>query len=38
MFLYKNQTYHGRTKHIDVKLRFIRDVIAEGKIRLEKIS
>lgn len=34
----KNQMYHERTKHIDVRLHFIRDVIAEGKVELKKVS
>ena len=28
--LSKNQIYHERTKHIDVRLHFVRDVIAQG--------
>ncbi|XP_071913996.1 uncharacterized protein [Coffea arabica] len=30
--------YHERTKHIDVKYHFIRDIIAEGKIHIQKIN
>lgn len=28
--LSKNQTYHDRTKHIDVRYIFIRDILTEG--------
>lgn len=38
VFLSKNQTYHDRTKHIDVKFHFIWDILSEGKICLQKIS
>lgn len=37
VFLSKNQTFHGRTKHIDVKFHFIRDVLSDGKVCLQKI-
>ena len=30
--------YHERTKHIDVKLHFIRDVIESEKVKVEKVS
>lgn len=36
--LSKNQTYHDRTKHIDVRYHFIRDVLNDGEFKLEKIS
>ena len=36
--LTKDQMYHERTKHIDVKFHFIRDTIAEGKVLVQKIS
>ena len=29
--------YHERTKHIDVKLQFIRDEVAKGTIVISKI-
>lgn len=35
--LIKNQIFHERTKHIDVKFHFIRDVIEEGAIKVEKV-
>ena len=35
--LTKNQMYHERTKHIDIKLHFIRDIISQGRVLVEKI-
>ena len=35
--LAKNQVYHGRTKHIDVRFHFIREIVDEGNILLQKI-
>ena len=36
--LSKNTMFHERTKHIDVKLHFVRDIISKGIIKVEKIS
>lgn len=36
--LAKNSTYHERTKHIDVRLHFIRDVICKQLIEVDKVS
>jgi len=36
--LSKNQVYHERTKHIDVKLHFIREEITRGSVKVMKIS
>ena len=36
--LAKNQVYHARTKHIDVRFHFVREIIDEGKIHLQKIK
>ena len=36
--LANNQIYHERTKHIDVKLHFIRDVIESEKVKVDKVS
>ncbi|XXG70305.1 hypothetical protein AAC387_Pa06g3093 [Persea americana] len=33
-----NPKYHEKTKHIDVRAHFIRDVIAEGAIAIIKIA
>ena len=30
--------FHERTKHIDIKFRFVRDVIKEGELKVCKIS
>ena len=35
--LAKNQVHHARTKHIDVRYHFVRDVIEEGSISLIKV-
>ena len=35
--LAKNQVHHARTKHIDVRYHFVRDVIEEGNISLLKV-
>nr|GEW86692.1 retrotransposon protein, putative, Ty1-copia subclass [Tanacetum cinerariifolium] len=36
--LAKNLIYHERTKHIDVMLNFIRDVLEEDKFSIQKIA
>ena len=33
--LTKNQQVHGRTKHIDIKYNFIRDMVEAGRIKLK---
>jgi len=33
----KNQVYHSRTKHIDVRFQFVREILDEGDIELQKI-
>ncbi|KAE8658886.1 Detected protein of unknown function [Hibiscus syriacus] len=35
--LTRNQVFHERSKHIDVKLHFVRDVITKGSITVNKI-
>jgi hypothetical protein len=35
--LTKNDMYQFKTKHIDIKYHFIRDIVAEGKIKVDKI-
>jgi hypothetical protein len=37
-YLTKDQIFHERTKHIDVKYHYIREVIVEGKLKVPKIS
>ena len=36
--LAKNQIHHARTKHIDVRFYFVREIVDEGDILLQKIS
>ena len=36
--LAKNQVLHARTKHIDVRYHFVREILEEGEILLMKIS
>ena len=36
--LTKDQMFHERTKHIDIKFHFVRDVIEEGELKVCKIS
>ena len=35
--LSKNQTYHERTKHIDIKLHFIRLEVSKATVKLQEI-
>lgn len=36
--LARNSVFHERTKHIDVRLHFIRDVVADGSVVVSKIG
>lgn len=36
--LTKNQMFHERTKHIDVKHHFIRDIVSKGVVDVKKVS
>ena len=36
--LTKNQKYHDRTKHIDVKLFFVRDIIEKETVSIQKVN
>ncbi|KAH9726184.1 hypothetical protein KPL70_008163 [Citrus sinensis] len=38
IFLAKNQTYHARTKYIDVKYHYVREIIESGVVLLRKID
>ena len=38
ILLAKNLTFHARTKHIDVQYNFVRDIIEDGKVKLEKVE
>jgi hypothetical protein len=35
--LTKNDMYQFKTKYIDIKYHFIRDIVVEGKIKVDKI-
>ena len=34
----KNPAYHVKTKHIDVQYHFVRDMVEEKKVMLEKVD
>jgi hypothetical protein len=38
IFLAKNPTYHSRMKHIDVQYHFMRDMVENKKVLLEKVD
>ena len=38
IFLTKDQRFHERTKHIDVRYHFVREVIARGDIVVSKVG
>ena len=38
IFLAKNPSYHSKTKHIDVQYHFVRDMVEENKVFLEKVD
>ena len=38
IYLAKNQVYHARTKHIDIRFHFVREILDEGDIVLLKKS
>jgi hypothetical protein len=38
IFLAKNPAYHSKTKHIDVQYHFIRDMVENKKVLLEKLD
>lgn len=38
LHLMKNPTYHKRSKHIDIKLYFIRDIVASGRVQIAKVA
>lgn len=35
--LYKNHAYHERIKHIDKRMYWIRDIIENDKVKIEKV-
>ena len=38
LFLMMNPAYHDRTKHIDIKLHFVREKVSQGLIKVEKVA
>ena len=38
IFLAKNPAYHAKTMHIDVQYHFVRDMVEERKVLLEKVD
>ena len=38
IYLTKDQIFHERTMHIDVRYHFVRDVLARGNVVVEKVS
>jgi hypothetical protein len=38
IFLAKNLAYHSKTKHIDIKYQFVRDMVEEKKVLLVKVD
>ncbi|KAK1649737.1 hypothetical protein QYE76_067542 [Lolium multiflorum] len=38
IYLTKDQMFHERTKHIDIKYHYVRDIVAQGKLEVCKIS
>jgi hypothetical protein len=38
IFQAKNPSYHLKTKHIDVQYHFVRDMVEEKKVLLEKVD
>jgi hypothetical protein len=38
IFLAKNLAYHSKTKHIDVQYHFVRDMVEQNKVLLEKVD
>jgi hypothetical protein len=38
IFLAKNPTYHSKIKNIDVQYHFVRDMVEEKKVLLEKVD
>ena len=38
IFLEKNPSYHAKTKHNDVQYHFVRDMVEDKKVLLEKVD
>lgn len=38
IYLVKPQVFHERSKYIDVRVHFIRDIVSSGAVKVQKIS
>jgi hypothetical protein len=38
IFLANNLAYHSKTKHVDVKYHFVRDMVENNKVLLQKVD
>ena len=38
IYLVMNLTFHARTKHIDIRYHFMRDILEDDKVKLEKLE
>jgi hypothetical protein len=38
IYLIKDQIFHKRSKHIDVKYHYMRDIVAQDKLKVGKIN
>ena len=38
IFLVNNPKFHSKTNHIDVQYHFLRDMVEDNKVRLEKVE
>lgn len=37
-YLTQHQMYHERTKHVDAKYHYVRNIVAQGKLKVCKIT
>ena len=37
IYLAKNQVYHARMKHVDIRFHFVQEILDEGDVELQKI-
>ena len=38
IYLVRNPMFHERSKHVDIKLHFIREVVSSGAVKVDKIA
>jgi hypothetical protein len=38
IYLTKDHMFHERSNHIDIKFHYVRDIVAQGKLKVCKIS